>query len=61
MDQIDDLYSAEPGDQFYTLDPESGYVKCGDGLRGMRFPLGSVLRSNYEYGVAGKDWLQQVH
>jgi Baseplate J-like protein len=47
---IDDLYAAKPTDQVYTLDPESGIVTFGSGLRGMRPPLGSRIRVTYEYG-----------
>jgi hypothetical protein len=49
-ERVDDIYSVRADATAYTLDPESGQVQCGDGLRGKRFPLGSVIRANYEYG-----------
>jgi predicted phage baseplate assembly protein len=48
--RIDDLNAAQASDEVFTLDPEAGFVQCGDGLRGKRFPFGSVLRARYEYG-----------
>jgi hypothetical protein len=35
----------------YTLDPSSGLIRFGDGLRGRRPPLGAVIRANYSYGL----------
>ena len=46
----DDLYAAGPTDKVYTLDKESGLISFGSGLKGMRPPLGAVLRVSYEYG-----------
>ena len=48
--QVDDIYVASAQDQVYTLDPEAGRVTFGDGLRGLRPPLGRVIRASYEYG-----------
>ncbi|MCB9153372.1 MAG: putative baseplate assembly protein [Caldilineae bacterium] len=48
--QVDDIYVASSQDQVYTLDPEAGRVTFGDGLRGLRPPLGRVIRASYEYG-----------
>jgi hypothetical protein len=48
--RTDDLLAAQPDDQVYTLDPESGVVQFGDGLRGLRPPLGRVIIADYEYG-----------
>ena len=47
---IDDLYAAASNDKVYSLDPESGQVSFGSGLRGMRPPLGRKIRVSYEYG-----------
>ncbi|MCU0490532.1 MAG: hypothetical protein MUD01_02895 [Chloroflexaceae bacterium] len=46
----DDLFAARPNDQVYQIDPESGVVQFGDGLRGKRPPLGAAMRASYEYG-----------
>jgi predicted phage baseplate assembly protein len=46
----DDLLSAGPNDPVYTLDPESGGVQFGDGLRGMRPTAGSRIYVSYKYG-----------
>ena len=46
----DDLYAAGPNDTVYTLDNEAGLISFGSGLKGMRPPLGRVLRVSYEYG-----------
>jgi hypothetical protein len=35
----------------YTLDPASGLIRFGDGLRGRRPPPGAVIRANYAYGL----------
>jgi hypothetical protein len=37
--------------EVFTLDPESGQIRFGDGLRGKRPPRGAVLRADYDYGV----------
>lgn len=34
----------------YTVDRESGEVRFGDGLRGMRPPRGAVLQATYDFG-----------
>lgn len=38
----------------FSVDPESGEIRFGDGLRGARPPAGSTLRADYDYGV-GRD------
>ena len=35
----------------FTVDPESGEIRFGDGLRGARPPLNAILRADYDYGV----------
>lgn len=47
---VDDLYAAASIDRVYTLDPESGQVSFGNGLRGLRPPAGKNIRVSYEYG-----------
>ncbi len=37
--------------EVFTLDPESGQIKFGDGLRGKRPPRGAIIRADYDYGV----------
>lgn len=39
-----------PANVFY-VNPESGEIKFGDGLRGKRPPAGAVIRASYDYGV----------
>ena len=39
-----------PESRVYVLDPEAGTIRFGDGLRGARPPLGSVIRVSYAYG-----------
>jgi hypothetical protein len=36
--------------EVYTLDRESGEIRFGDGLRGKRPPLGSIIQASYDYG-----------
>jgi hypothetical protein len=36
----------------FTVDPESGTIRFGDGARGRRPPPGATLRADYDYGVA---------
>jgi predicted phage baseplate assembly protein len=48
--RVDSLYAAGPDDTVYQLDPESGLVSFGDGLRGSRPQAGRVVRVSYEYG-----------
>jgi hypothetical protein len=48
--RVDDLYAARASDKAYALDPESGEVSFGSGLRGFRPPLGRAIRVSYEYG-----------
>ncbi|HSF33661.1 MAG TPA: baseplate J/gp47 family protein [Candidatus Tectomicrobia bacterium] len=38
----------------YTLNPESGEIRFGDGLRGARPAFGATIRADYDYGV-GRD------
>jgi hypothetical protein len=38
----------------FTLDPATGEIRFGDGLRGARPPRGSVIQASYEYG-GGRD------
>jgi hypothetical protein len=40
-----------PRVKVFTVDPESGEVRFGDGLHGARPPLGATLRADYAYGV----------
>jgi predicted phage baseplate assembly protein len=35
----------------YTLNPESGEIRFGDGLRGARPPFDATIRADYDYGV----------
>lgn len=46
--------SAQPTTQsdakVYTVDRESGEVRFGDGLHGMRPPLGAAIQASYAYG-----------
>ena len=39
-----------PATVFY-VNPESGEIKFGDGLRGKRPPAGAVIRASYDYGM----------
>ena len=48
--RTDDLYAAGPEDRVFRLDPESGEVRFGDGLRGKRPPLNRAMRVSYEHG-----------
>lgn len=48
--RTDDLYAVGADDRLFMLDPESGEVRFGDGLRGKRPSLGRVMRVSYEYG-----------
>lgn len=41
---------ARPATVFY-VNPESGEIKFGDGLRGKRPPAGTVIRASYDYSV----------
>jgi hypothetical protein len=38
----------------FTLDPESGILRFGDGTRGRRPPRGAVMHASYDFGV-GRD------
>jgi hypothetical protein len=46
----DDLMAAGEDDRVFTLDSESGQVRFGDGLRGVRPPAKRRLLASYEYG-----------
>jgi hypothetical protein len=35
----------------FTVNPESGEIKFGDGMRGKRPPAGAIVRADYDYGV----------
>jgi hypothetical protein len=37
----------------FTLDPESGEIRFGDGFRGARPPLNADIRAGYDYGSGG--------
>jgi hypothetical protein len=40
-----------PAVEVFTVNPESGEIKFGDGFRGKRPPAGAVLRASYDYGA----------
>ncbi len=49
--QVDNFGRAGRNDPVYVLDPTSGTVTFGDGIRGMRPPLGAVIvAQTYNYG-----------
>lgn len=48
--RVDDLFAAEQDDPVFTLDPESGEIRFGNGLRGKRPPQGRRIRASYQYG-----------
>jgi hypothetical protein len=37
--------------EVFAVNPESGEIRFGDGLRGKRPPAGAILRASYDYGV----------
>ena len=37
--------------EVFTVNPESGEIKFGDGMRGKRPPAGAIVRASYDYGV----------
>jgi hypothetical protein len=37
--------------EVFVVNPESGEIRFGDGLRGRRPPAGATLRAGYDYGV----------
>jgi len=49
-EMTDDLYAEKPDAKVFNLDPESGQVTFGDGLRGARPPRGATIQATYEYG-----------
>jgi hypothetical protein len=48
--QTDDLLAANDNDEVFTLDPESGQIRFGDGIHGARPQPGRRIRARYEYG-----------
>lgn len=48
--QTDDLLSAGPADNLYTIDAESGQITFGTGINGARPSLGDRIIANYQYG-----------
>jgi predicted phage baseplate assembly protein len=46
----DDLYAEKYDAKVFNLEPESGNVTFGVGLRGARPPRGAVIQATYEYG-----------
>ena len=48
--QTDDLLAADETEEVFTVDPEAGRVRFGDGLRGAIPPPGSRIRAGYKYG-----------
>lgn len=46
----DDLLAADVDDEVYTLDPEAGKIRFGNGLHGKRPNAGQRIRASYEYG-----------
>jgi predicted phage baseplate assembly protein len=42
--------TATPTSRAYTLDPESGDIRFGNGFNGMRPPLGATIVASYAYG-----------
>lgn len=46
----DDLLAAGLDEEVFALDPESGRIQFGDGLRGARPAAGRRIRASYEYG-----------
>ena len=40
-----------PNSKVFAVDPVSGQIRFGDGMRGARPPLNAVLRASYDYGV----------
>lgn len=48
--QTDDLLAAGPEDEVFSLDPEAGQVRFGDGLRGARPRAERRILVSYEFG-----------
>ena len=48
--RVDDIFTAGEDETVFTLDPESGEVRFGSGLRGKRPPQGRRIRVSYLYG-----------
>jgi hypothetical protein len=40
-----------PSAKVFSVNPESGELRFGDGLRGARAPFGATLRADYDYGA----------
>lgn len=47
---VDDLLAAGMNDPVFAVDPESGVVRFGDGLRGLRPGPGGRIRASYRFG-----------
>nr|MBA2431464.1 hypothetical protein [Chthoniobacterales bacterium] len=45
-----DLAAAAPGDAVFALEPETGVVQFGDGVRGRRPPAGARIIVSYRHG-----------
>lgn len=45
------LTARNPLVEVFTVNPESGEIKFGDGFRGKRPPVGAIMRASYDYGV----------
>src|SRR4030095_5249414 len=52
--RTDYLLAARADEKVFTLDPESGLIRFGDGLRGARPLPGKIIRASYEYGGGGQ-------
>jgi predicted phage baseplate assembly protein len=48
--KTDDLFAAGPNDKVYSLDPATGVIRFGSGLRGQRPAAARRLFASYEYG-----------
>jgi predicted phage baseplate assembly protein len=48
--QTDDLLAADENAEVFTLDPESGQIRFGDGLHGARPQPGGRIRASYRCG-----------
>ena len=48
--QTDDLLTADENDKVFTLDPESGQIRFGDGIHGARPQPGRRIRASYKSG-----------
>jgi hypothetical protein len=48
-----DLAAAAPGDEVFTVEPETGVVQFGDGVQGRRPPAGARIIVSYRHGGGG--------